>query len=373
MERMARRRYQKGSVFLRGKRHPAWFGRWREDVIVNERVKRVRKCEFLGYKKEFPTMKLALRELELKLAEVNRPNNRPLRSETFSQFCAWWQKNVLPKFKASTQSLFSSQLRVHFLPHFGRLLMKDIQWQTIQQFVASRAMGAKARKNLVFSLRVLWRSARAGGWVNHNPFEDLQLQKVPPPAPLVYTAQEAKLIIANAEGQYKTLYWTAAETGMRPGELAGLRIENLHLEDSFIRVTHSVWGGKLQEPKSSNAKRDIMITPALAAHLKSYLSVWKQNDLDLLFCSPTGRPITPSNVRQFNLGPVCKKLGLKTKGLKAFRHCCASMMDQAGTPLKVRQERLGHAPGSPVTMAHYTHSVSADHRSAATAVGGMLN
>jgi len=30
---MARRRYQRGSVFLRGKRHPAWFGRWREDVI----------------------------------------------------------------------------------------------------------------------------------------------------------------------------------------------------------------------------------------------------------------------------------------------------------------------------------------------------
>jgi len=253
-------------VFLRGRRNPAWFGRWREDVIEGDQVKRVRRCEFLGYKKDFPTERLALRELEARVAPVNRPNNRPLRSETFAQFCGWWKKNVLTEFKPSSQASFSSQLRVHFLPYFGPYLMKDIQWQTVQTFMATRAAGAKTRKNLIFTLKLIWSSARAGGWVAHNPFEDLKLPKVVPPPPLLYTAEEAKLIIANAEGQYKTLFWIAAETGLRAGELAGLRIENLQLDEQLIRVTHSIWGGRLQEPKSKNAKRSITITPQHRAH-----------------------------------------------------------------------------------------------------------
>jgi Phage integrase, N-terminal SAM-like domain len=135
---MARRRYQKGSVFLRGKRDPVWIGRWREDVIVNNEVKRIRKSEFLGYKKDFPTMKLALRELEARLAPVNRPNSRPLRTETFSQFSTWWAKNVMTQFKRSSRSAFASQLRVHLVPYFGRLLMKDIEWRGPNQTKTER-------------------------------------------------------------------------------------------------------------------------------------------------------------------------------------------------------------------------------------------
>jgi hypothetical protein len=39
------------------------------------------------------------------------------------------------------------------------------------------------------------------------------------------------------------------------------------------------------------------------------------------------------------------------------------------TPMTVRQERLGHAPGSPVTLAHYTHSVGEDNRKVADQMG----
>jgi hypothetical protein len=49
------------------------------------------------------------------------------------------------------------------------------------------------------------------------------------------------------------------------------------------------------------------------------------------------------------------------------------MMDQAGVPMRVRQERLRHAPGSKVTMVHYTHSISEDGRSAAARMGQLLS
>lgn len=370
---MARRRYQQGSLLLRGKRTPAWFGRWREDVIVEGRVKRIRKTEFLGYRKDFPTRKLAMRELELRLAEINRPDRRPLRSETFSQFCDWWTKNVLPQFKPSTQEGYGSQVRNHLLPFFGKYLMKDIQWQIIQSFIQEAQACARTRKNMVYTLKAMWNSARAGGWVNHDPFEDLKTPTADDPAEFFYTPEEAKLIIANAEGQFKTMYWIAAETGIRAGELLGLCLSNIQLDNCMIRITQSVWRGIIQQPKTKRAKRPIAITAELAEHIRSYLSTWKPNEKNLLFAKPSGKPWTPGFVRRYYLKPLCDKLDIQTAGLKAFRHCSATMMDRAGVPLKVRQERLGHHPGSAVTMVHYTHAIPEDNRAAAVAIGGMLN
>ena len=68
---LARKRYQTGSVFLRGK-NPVWIGRYREDVIRPDgKVVRKRRSVVLGTKKEFPTKRLAERRFEQYLARVN--------------------------------------------------------------------------------------------------------------------------------------------------------------------------------------------------------------------------------------------------------------------------------------------------------------
>ncbi|MGA9352666.1 MAG: hypothetical protein WBV46_03175, partial [Terriglobales bacterium] len=62
LEKMARRRFQRGSVQLRGKRKSKWVGRWREDVINSEgQLVRINRKEVLGTKSDFPTKKLAMR------------------------------------------------------------------------------------------------------------------------------------------------------------------------------------------------------------------------------------------------------------------------------------------------------------------------
>ncbi len=174
----------------------------------------------------------------------------------------------------------------------------------------------------------------------------------------------------------KTLYWMAAETGMRPGELAGLRLEDVNLEGLSVRVVQSVWAGKLQAPKNANAVRELAISPELAGHLRIYLSAWRPNPLKLLFASQNGTPLSSGNVWKRHLGPLLDKLGIKRRGTNAFRHTSACFMDRLNTPMTVRQERLGHAPGSPVTLAHYTHSVGEDNRKVADQMGaawGMVN
>src|SRR5579864_7885060 len=86
-ELMARRRYQRGSVVLRGTRELVWIGRWREDVIgADGKTHRICRKEVLGKKRELQTKKLALRELAIRVAPINSTNYRALRVATFAEF-----------------------------------------------------------------------------------------------------------------------------------------------------------------------------------------------------------------------------------------------------------------------------------------------
>lgn len=67
-----------------------------------------------------------------------------------------------------------------------------------------------------------------------------------------------------------------------------------------------------------------------------------------------------------------KSLGIQRCGLHAFRHTNGSLMDRLNAPMKIRQERLGLAPGSSMTLAIYTHTVGEDDRLLAEQLGEML-
>jgi hypothetical protein len=85
LEKMARRRLQRGSVQLRGKRKQKWVGRWREDAVTKQgQLIRINRKAVLGTKTDFPTKKLALRELELRIAPINSVNYRALSTATFA-------------------------------------------------------------------------------------------------------------------------------------------------------------------------------------------------------------------------------------------------------------------------------------------------
>lgn len=141
---MARRRYQKGRLFLRGKKIRVWVGRWREDVIeADGRLRRVYRSEVLGSTTDYPTRKLALRELQLRLAPINDPRYRARPSSTFAEFAQRWQSAVLTQHKPSTQAAIRSQLRRHIVPFFGRYPMREIQPELVQIFVSEAKASPK--------------------------------------------------------------------------------------------------------------------------------------------------------------------------------------------------------------------------------------
>jgi integrase len=188
---------------------------------------------------------------------------------------------------------------------------------------------------------------------------------------------------AVREYDYHPLFVLALTTGMRLGELFGLRWEDIDLEAGAVHVRRGLYrirGAWVEgEPKSAAGKRKITL-PALAvavlkehrlAQLEARLKAgpnWEDNGL--VFATATGRPIHPRNVTR-TLTAILGRAGLPRIRFHDLRHSHATILLAAGENPRVVQERLGHAQIS-LTLQTYSHVLPDLQRQAAEKIDRML-
>jgi integrase len=378
---LARRRYQRGMLIHKrktdsqgrvDKERSVWIGRWREDEIREGGVYRVRKCEVLGSLAEFATRKLALRELERRVSSINDPGYRARPVAKFRDFAERWKSTVLIQHKPSTQGTMRSHIMKYLVPVFGDLSLRDVQPESVQRFIAEVQASPKTVRNIFITLQLMWKSARAWHYVSHNALDGVVLPKPRKARRFFLTREEMQRILAASPEPYRTFYWLAAETGMRAGELCGIRVDDVELNRGLVYVRQSVWHGKLQDPKSENAVRTFAISSRLREHLRGILTGWRPNKEGLVFATRNGTPWDANLLIKRKLRPLLRKLGIQECGLHAFRHANASLMDELSVPMKVRQQRLGHSDPR-LTMNIYTHMASADDERIAEQLGEILD
>jgi integrase len=368
---LARRRYQKGRVILRNKKNPVWVGRWREDVVENGQIRRIERSEVLGSKSDVPTKRLALRELQIRLSVVNDPRYRARPTATFAEFVARWESLVLAQLKPSTQSTLRSHLRKHLIPFLGHLQMRDIGPEQFQCLISSLQVSPKTKKNIFATFQMIWKSARSWSYVAHDATSGVALPRRSRVARRFFSLLEVQRILEAAAGAYRTFYWLAVETGMRAGELCGLRLCDIDFPGSTLSVSQSSWRGKIQSPKSESAVRRFALSPGLLAHLAEYVKTWRPNEKGLLFATSNGTPWDANLLVKRKLYPLLDSLQIEHGGLHAFRHTNSTLMDQLAAPFKVRQQRLGHSDVA-LTLNAYTHTVTADDVRLAEQLDGIL-
>lgn len=371
---LARRRYQRGSVILKGK---TWVGRWREDVIgADNNVRRIRVARPIGTLAELPTQKLALRRLELYLAKINAPGYRPGRVATLAEFVESWRADVLVQHKPSTVRAAESHLRTHITPLLGSRRLEEITPELQQTFITrlSKKLQRKTVLNVIATLSAILNTAKRWGYV----CEGVDFGQLTFPAKgersraRFFTAEQARRIIEESEEPFATLFALAAMTAMRPGELLGLKLEDLGFEREVIFVRRSAWYSKLQSPKNEGSIRVLPMPKPLVTRLKAYLQGWRPNSAGLLFATAKGTPLCANNVVQRQLWPILDKLKTPRCGLKAFRHMHASLLVDEGAPVTVAQAQLGHADPR-VTVGIYSHVIGESQRKAVERIALMLD
>lgn len=267
-----------------------------------------------------------MRELERRLDSINSEEYRPNRHVTVAVFAQRWIYAVLVHLKRSSQSSARSHIRVHLLPAFGPMCMADIRMEAIQQFVTNSKTSPKTLRNVVVTMMSMWNTAQAWEYVQHNPFpcgaSGRLLLRLPAPRPAEtyhFTVEEALAIVDKAQGRWKTFFRVLAETGMRPGELAGLRRDAIG--DRALTISQSVWGQRVQTPKSRAGIRTFAIGGSLAEDLRNLVEATPDNDYGLVFVTdpgrskrnPGGKPLSMDNFRHRVLNPILKELGVDKK------------------------------------------------------------
>lgn len=357
---MARHRYQLGSVRLIERKNgvQVWVGRWLEDRRGPDGgIHRVHCAAVLGVKKEIPTEKMARRALEPTLARINSRGYRPGAVITFGQFAERWMGDNIPLMKLSTQVGMKAQIGKWLMPLFGSRRIDQIGSEVMQGFVSdmlSRGASPATIRNVFNTFKLIWKAAKVAEYQVVPGCLDIRLPKRERVEGRCFAIEEELRIVQAAAEPYRTMFWVAAATGMRAGELMGLECQDVSAE--AITIRQSSWRGRIVSTKTKAGARVCPIGPRLAGHLMEFCA----GRSGLLFARD-GRRFWPDYVVKSVLHPLCEKLGIAPGGFHAFRHGQATMLDRMSAPLKVRQRRMGHTDAH-LTLDVYTHSVGADER-----------
>jgi integrase len=178
-----------------------------------------------------------------------------------------------------------------------------------------------------------------------------------------WSATELRTFLAGAapHRMYPALH-LAAHTGMRRGEIVGLKWRDLDPARSRLSITRTlqnVGGRPVEFPvKTRTSQRSVDLDETTIGELRRWRirlqrEQLPQGDHDWMFLNPAGRPINPDSLSQL-FDRIVRSSPLPRISIHGLRHTHASLLVAAGTPIKVVSERLGHAhPG--FTMHTYRH------------------
>ena len=250
-------------------------------------------------------------------------------------------------YKPRVISNYEAALGQRVLPFFGPgarltdITRRDVQ-RLADELVAS-GLDPSTVRNAVMPLRVLFRHAIEEEIVEVNPTVGLRLPAVRGRRDRIAAPVEAERLIAALRVTDRALWGCAIYAGLRRGEIAALRWEDVDLAGGVIDVSRA-WDDHnhvFVEPKTRAATRRIPI----AAHLRDLLIEHRQITrcgTGLIVGATPDRPFTASAVRRRALTDW-RTAGLKQIALHECRHTFASLMIAAGVNAKALTTFLGHA------------------------------
>ena len=223
--------------------------------------------------------------------------------------------------------------------------------------------------------------------IPRNPADSVETPTPTPKEMHPLSAEEARRLLDAAQGdRFDALYVLAVHTGMRRGELLGLKWDDVDLENASVRVRRTLTridNGRrlaLGPPKNKKSRRTVRLTEraveALRSHLERQLAEIEAlgdlyKDQGLVFTTEAGTLINPSNLRQRSLASLLKRAGLPQITFHDLRHTCASLLFQKNFHPKFVQELLGHASVA-ITLDTYSHMLPGMGGEAADAMGEAL-
>jgi integrase len=283
----------------------------------------------------------------------------------------WLNDSVRGTVRPSTFEVHRHMIEPHIVPTLGRLKLKDLNPAHVRGFYREKldsGPSAATVRKMHSVLRKALKEAVLDGLIPRNACEAVKAPKVERKEIMPLDREQARALLEAASGdRLEALYVLAVHTGMREGELLGLKWEDVDLERSVLRLRRALVRegsktalGDLKTPKSRRSVRlTAVATDALRGHLERQLAEMERMGSlyqagGLVFATEHGTLINPSNLRNRSFKPLLKRAGLPEICFHDLRHTCATLLLSQGTHPKLVQELLGHATIA-MTLDTYSH------------------
>ena len=288
-----------------------------------------------------------------------------------------------PSLKQSTYLSYESYVRVHLKPALGDIQLRDLSPRLLQHYynykAESEGLSPKTIVNINLFLHKALSYAVTEGYIPSNPAASINLSRGEKPQIEILTRDEqARLIRASYQHRYGVFIRLVLFTGLRLGELLGLRWEDLDMQSSLLHVRRTLnrlnkvkkptTPGEptteivIQPPKSQNSIRSIPLLSAVIQDLMNWRNIQRNDqatagdqyrDSGMIVTNPYGGFIEPRTFKD-QYDQILALAGLRHFTFHALRHTFASRAMEQGMDAKTLSVLLGHASVS-FTMDTYAH------------------
>ncbi len=299
----------------------------------------------------------------------------------------WLQTYAAPNTAPKTYERYEQLMRVHVVPLLGNIplsKLRPLHIQGVYQRVREKGRSARTALHCHRVLKQALGHALKWQLLARNPAE-----AVDPPRPErhempSFTSDEVRRLLSAADQTpHGTLVYVAVMTGLRMGELLGLRWRDVDLDAGRISVRQTCqWlpkrGFIFRQPKTYRSARPVSVADGVVQRLRQRRMRQAEERLaagsaydnnDLVFANAVGKPIHPNRLREA-WARIGDQAGLRLR-FHDLRHIHASLLLQQGVHPKVVSERLGHSTVA-VTLDIYSHVVPSLQVEAASQLEELL-
>ena len=330
--------------------------------------------------------------VKLRAASERAEAGAPVRDSkaSMAEWLVQWRSTMLAasNCKASTKELYKTLCIHHLEPApFGAIRLDRLRPSDIDALILAlndKDLSDATVQRVFTVLRVALSGAVRDGLIARNPASAVRQPSVArKEARHLSAAEVTSLLDAARNSRYHSMLALIAATGLRRGEAAALRWQDLDFRARTLQVrgTLARVAGKLAvtEPKTAKSRRTLPLSPSVVALLKAHRkrqaaerlaagSAW--TDTEHVFTTESGTTVEPQNILRA-VKTAASEAGLKDVGVHTLRHSAATMWLENGVHLKAVSELLGHASIA-ITADIYGHLSAEAARGAMAALSDAI-
>ena len=376
-----------------------WLFRWRErcsDGTLRERNK------VIGTVEEYPIKSKKLHEAVTRLrVNINTDGPTELTSITMAKAVDHYTVHELADCGAegkaySTRSRKTQLLSRWVVPHWGKVELRAIKTVAVEQWLKTlvtakfgkpKPLAGGTREKIRDAMSSIFNHAIRWELTDRNPItgptkrSGVRVSAKRERTPDILEIQEMQLLLAALGIRERAMLFLDMPSGLRRGELAGLKWEDFDFKKLHVSVTRSLVDQHVGPVKTETSRklmpidefvaRELLAWHAVTPYKKPSHYVWA-TDANRAGAKRGKQPVWLSSVMRDYIQPMARKLGIQKKvSWHTFRHTFSSILKGNGEDVKVVQELLRHST-SRMTLDTYSQALGPDKRAAQSKVVGMI-